>query len=181
MFPLALVCSLFASFFPASTNYSSLKDQLPWANLLPISVITQAARSAAQHIDFATSNLRGASFPLYCAGAKVLATVAMGPVAGTGANITAMSYDGAFDMGIFVDPEAVTDPAAFAKHVQASFADLIAAGTSASKPAKKSTAKKSAAKKSTAKKSTAKKSASKKKPAAKTAAAKKSSSKKSAS
>jgi diacylglycerol O-acyltransferase len=130
------------------------------ANLLPISVITQAARSAAQHIDFATSNLRGAPVPLYCAGAKVLATVAMGPVAGTGANITAMSYDGAFDMGIFVDPEAITDPTSFAENIQASFADLIAAGTSTQQPAKKSTAKKTAAKKKAPAK---KKSAAKKK------------------
>ncbi len=107
------------------------------ANLLPISVVTQAARSAAHHIDFATSNLRGAPIPLYCAGAKVLATVAMGPVAGTGANITAMSYDGAFDMGIFVDPEAITDPTAFAANVAASFADLIAAGSAAQQLATK--------------------------------------------
>jgi len=124
------------------------------ANLLPISVVTQAARSAAHHIDFATSNLRGAPIPLYCAGAKVLATVAMGPVAGTGANITAMSYDGAFDMGIFVDPEAITDPTAFAANVAASFADLIAAGSAAQQLAtnKKSAKKKSATKKTAAKK-----------------------------
>jgi len=124
------------------------------ANLLPISVVTQAARSAAHHIDFVTSNLRGAPIPLYCAGAKVLATVAMGPVAGTGANITAMSYDGAFDMGIFVDPEAITDPTAFAANVAASFADLIAAGSAAQQLAtnKKSAKKKSATKKTAAKK-----------------------------
>nr|WHW29159.1 putative wax ester synthase/acyl-CoA:diacylglycerol acyltransferase [uncultured bacterium] len=146
------------------------------ANLLPISVITQAARSAAQHIDFATSNLRGAPFPLYCAGSKVLATVAMGPVAGTGANITAMSYDGAFDIGIFADPAAITDPGSFAAHVEASFADLIAAGSAA---AKKPAAKKSAPRKSAAKKSAAKKSAAKK-PAAKKSAPKKSAAKKSA-
>ncbi len=125
------------------------------ANLLPISVITQAARSAASHIDFATSNLRGASFPLYCGGARVLATIAMGPVAGTGANITAMSYDGAFDIGIFLDPAAITDPGSFRQHVEDSFADLIAAGTSR-RPTKTAAKKKAAAKK---------KSATKKKPA----------------
>ncbi len=137
------------------------------ANLLPISVITQAARSASQRIDFATSNLRGAPRPLYCGGAKVLATIAMGPVAGTGANITAMSYDGSFDIGIFLDPAAITDPASFRSHVEQSFADLIAAaapaGTSTAKKstAKKSTAKRKPAKKSTAKKSTMKKSSAK--------------------
>ena len=96
------------------------------ANLLPISVVTRAARSAASRIDFATSNLRGAPFELYVSGAKVLATVAMGPVAGTGANITAMSYDGAFDIGIFCDPAAITDPAGFRDDIIESFADLVA-------------------------------------------------------
>lgn len=127
------------------------------ANLLPISMITQAARSAAQHIDFATSNLRGAPMPLYCAGGKVLATIAMGPVAGTGANITAMSYDGAFDLGIFVDPEAITDPGSFAEHIAASFADLIAAAAETTKQQKRPAKKKAARKQPSKKRATAKK------------------------
>ncbi|MFT4866795.1 MAG: diacylglycerol O-acyltransferase [Ilumatobacter sp.] len=96
------------------------------ANLLPISVVTRAARAAASRIDFATSNLRGAPFELYVSGAKVLATVAMGPVAGTGANITAMSYDGFFDIGIFCDPAAITDPAGFRDDIIESFAAFAA-------------------------------------------------------
>jgi len=138
------------------------------ANLLPISVITQAARSAAQRIDFATSNLRGAPFPLYCAGAKVLATIAMGPVAGTGANVTAMSYDGSFDIGIFVDPEAITDPESFRTHVEESFATLIAEG----QPAKKAVAKKAAAKRQPTKKAAAKRKPAKKRATKKKAASK---------
>nr|WHW29201.1 putative wax ester synthase/acyl-CoA:diacylglycerol acyltransferase [uncultured bacterium] len=151
------------------------------ANLLPISVITQAARSASKRIDFATSNLRGAPFPLYCAGARVEATIAMGPVAGTGANITAMSYDGSFDIGIFLDPEAITDPASFHEHVADSFADLIAAGSPARparRAAKKAPAKRTAAKKPAAKRAPAKKAAAKKRAPAKKAAAKKRAAKK---
>ncbi len=98
-------------------------------NLLPTSVITQTAKSAAQRIDFATSNLRGAPFELYTSGAKVLSTIAMGPVAGTGANITALSYNGNFDIGIFLDPHAITDPGGFRDDVEQSFADLVAAAT----------------------------------------------------
>jgi WS/DGAT/MGAT family acyltransferase len=120
------------------------------ANLLPISVVTQTARSAAQRIDFATSNLRGAPFPLYCARAKVLATIAMGPVAGTGANITAMSYDGSFDMGIFLDPAAITEPEAFREDIESSFADLFAAASPKKAPAKKAPTKKAPARKKTA-------------------------------
>ncbi|NND75404.1 MAG: DUF1298 domain-containing protein [Ilumatobacter sp.] len=98
-------------------------------NLLPTSVITQTAKSTARRIDFATSNLRGAPFELYTSGAKVLSTIAMGPVAGTGANITALSYNGSFDIGIFADPAAITDTEGFRDDVEQSFADLLAAAT----------------------------------------------------
>jgi WS/DGAT/MGAT family acyltransferase len=120
------------------------------ANLLPTSVVTQTARSAARHIDFATSNLRGAPFELYCAGAKVLATIPMGPVAGTGANITAVSFDGAFDIGVFLDPAAITDAEDFRHDIEAAFADLFSA--TRPKPAKKAAAKKPATKRRAAEK-----------------------------
>lgn len=96
-------------------------------NLLPTSVVTSTARSAASRIDFATSNLRGAPFPVFVSGAEVLATIPMGPVAGTGANITALSMNGQFDIGIFVDPAAFTDPESFRVDVEQSFADFLAA------------------------------------------------------
>ncbi len=142
-------------------------------NLLPTSVVTRTARKQAAAIDFATSNLRGAPFPLFCAGAKVEATVCMGPVAGTAANATALSYDGKFDIGLFVDPQAITDPESYRKHVETAFADLLAiAEPTAEKPAKKSTAKKSTPGKSTARTSTAKKSTAKKTTAKKSTAEK---------
>ena len=97
------------------------------ANLLPTSVVTSAARSAASRIDFATSNLRGAPFPIYVSGAEVIATVPMGPVAGTGANITALSMNGKFDIGMFIDPEAIAEPGEFRRHVVESFADMLTA------------------------------------------------------
>ena len=55
------------------------------------------------------------------------ATIPMGPVAGTGANITALSMNGKFDIGMFIDPEAITEPDEFRRHVEASFADMLAA------------------------------------------------------
>ncbi|MEP6299930.1 MAG: WS/DGAT domain-containing protein, partial [Ilumatobacter sp.] len=88
---------------------------------------TSAARSAAGRIDFATSNLRGAPFPIFVSGAEVMATIPMGPVAGTGANITALSMNGMFDIGMFIDPEAITEPEEFRRHVEESFADMLAA------------------------------------------------------
>jgi len=95
------------------------------ANLLPTSVVTQTVRSQAARIDFATSNLRGAGFPLYVGGAKVLHNFPMGPVAGTAANITTLSYDGALDIGLFIDPVAIDAPADFRECIEGVFAKII--------------------------------------------------------
>jgi len=117
------------------------------ANLLPTSVVTRAARAQGARIDFATSNLRSAPFELFCAGARVERTIVLGPVAATGANITAMSYIDNFEIGMFMDPEAISEPRAFRDHVEAAFADLFAAVPSPEPqeaPAKKPAAKKKA-------------------------------------
>ena len=126
-------------------------------NLLPTSVVTQTARRQAASIDFATSNLRGAPFPLYCAGAKVEATVCMGPLAGTAVNATALSHEDRFDIGLFIDPVAIDDPADYRDCVESAFADLLdlapsaePSGRSKKKPATKKKATKSKAVKSKA-------------------------------
>ncbi len=95
-------------------------------NLLPTSVITRAARAQAMKIDIATSNLRSAPFPVYVVGSKVMGTVTMGPLAGTPCNATAMSSENNFDIGLFIDPTAIDDPAEFRRHVAESFDDLLA-------------------------------------------------------
>lgn len=96
------------------------------ANLLPTSVVTRAARAQAARIDLATSNLRGAPFPVYVSGARVLANIPMGPVAGTPANITALSHEGNLDIGVLCDPRAVTDLAALRADLEDAYADLLA-------------------------------------------------------
>jgi diacylglycerol O-acyltransferase len=53
----------------------------------------------------------------------------MGPVAGTAANITAMSYDGNFEIGMFIDPEAIGDPDGYRQCVEDAFVSLVAQGT----------------------------------------------------
>ncbi len=95
------------------------------ANLLPTSVVTSAARSAAGKIDFATSNLRGAPFVLYVSGARVLRIISMGPVAGTACNATALSYENSFDVGLFIDPTAIDAPGDFRDAVEAAFTDIL--------------------------------------------------------
>ena len=49
---------------------------------------------AAATVDFTTSNVRGAPFELYIAGAKVLANHPIGPMAGTAFNLTTLSFAG---------------------------------------------------------------------------------------
>ncbi len=138
-------------------------------NLLPTSLVTRIAREQAARIDFATSNLRGAPFELFCSGAKVLAGVPMGPVAGTGANITALSYNGVLDIGVVSDPAAIEDGAEFAQCIDDAFADMVGPAFQLPKtlgqtpPADNPAAEKPAAEKPAAKKPKSKKSGSEKK------------------
>ena len=97
------------------------------ANLLPTSLITGVARSQTAHMDFATSNIRGAPVPTYVSGAKILWTGTLGPVAGTAFNLTAMSYNDSFDMGLHVDPVAVGDCDELRRCIEAGFQELLAA------------------------------------------------------
>ncbi|MCP4223209.1 MAG: DUF1298 domain-containing protein [Actinomycetia bacterium] len=47
------------------------------------------------------------------------ATYPIGPVAGAACNATVMSYDGSLDMGVMIDPAAISDPEGFARLLQA--------------------------------------------------------------
>ena len=95
------------------------------ANWLPTSVVTQMARARSSSIDFATSNIRGAPVTTYVAGAKAERMIVMGPLAGTAMNITTLSYDGKLEIGLFIDPVAVEDPAALRDCMAAAYADLF--------------------------------------------------------
>ena len=98
------------------------------ANLLPTSVTTRVARDQAAKIDLATSNLRGAPIETYMAGAKVLAVIPLGPVAGTAGNLTTISTNGFLHMGLIVDPAAVNDPAGLRRNIDEAFTALLEAG-----------------------------------------------------
>ncbi len=97
-------------------------------NLLPTSVIASFAKDAAATVDFTVSNVRGAPFSVYIAGARVDALFPMGPISGTAFNLTTMSYAGSLDMGLVVDAGAIEAPAELRDHIEAAYAELIAAG-----------------------------------------------------
>lgn len=73
------------------------------------------------------SNMRGAPFPLYFAGARVLATYPMGPAGdGVGLNITVLSNMGRLDFGVLSAGDDAPDPWELADGFGAAVAELRA-------------------------------------------------------
>ncbi|HUF83137.1 MAG TPA: wax ester/triacylglycerol synthase family O-acyltransferase [Acidimicrobiia bacterium] len=93
---------------------------------LPTALLVTLTRSQARTIDFATSNLRGSPVDLYVGGARIAANFPMGPRTGCALNVTLLSYKGSLDLGLNLDPAAVTDPAALVECLDESFAALLA-------------------------------------------------------
>jgi len=96
-----------------------------FVNLLPTSVSVRFARQQVETVDFATSNVRAAPFPLYIAGARIEANYPMGPTGGTAWNITLMSYNGSLDVGVNIDTGAVARPEELRDRLEEAYADLI--------------------------------------------------------
>jgi hypothetical protein len=95
---------------------------------LPSPLLVAVARQQVETVDFACSNVRGAPFPLYVSGARVLANYPMGPTGGTAANATVMSYEGSLDLGLVTDPAAVDDPGELRDFIALEFDELLALG-----------------------------------------------------
>jgi WS/DGAT/MGAT family acyltransferase len=74
------------------------------------------------------SNVPGPPFPLYYAGAELVAAYPMGPVMeGCGVNITVMSYRDSIDIGFMVDDGLVPDVWDLAEAVEPALAELMTA------------------------------------------------------
>ena len=97
-------------------------------NILPTSVLVRIARQQVETVDFATSNVRGAPFDLYIAGAKILANYPMGPTGGTAFNITVLSSCGGLDMGVHIDVAALADPEWLRTWLEDAYAELLSIG-----------------------------------------------------
>jgi diacylglycerol O-acyltransferase len=79
-------------------------------NRLPTTLVTQLFGGMLKGVDFVTSNVPGAPFPVFLAGAKVEGNFALGPLAGAAINITLLSYLDELQIGVNTDPAAVPDP-----------------------------------------------------------------------
>jgi hypothetical protein len=94
--------------------------------LLPTSVLVNFARQQVETVDFATSNVRGAPWDLFVAGAEILHNHPMGPTGGTAFNATVLSYRGGMDMGLNIDTAAIDDPTLLRECIRESFDELLA-------------------------------------------------------
>ena len=102
----------------------SARDLMDWVEFAPPGLAARAARMSSRMKIFdrmrpvfnvTISNIPGPDFPLYCAGAKMLAYYPMGPITdGGGLNITVMSYMGSLDFGLVACRETVPDVAGIA-------------------------------------------------------------------
>ncbi len=105
---------------------ASLEALAAVASALPTSLVTRLARTQAQTVDFATSNVRGAPIPMFVAGAQLLENYPVGPLAGVAFNLTLLSYLGSLDMGVNIDIAAVEDSELLHRCLVGSFEDLLA-------------------------------------------------------
>jgi len=82
------------------------------------------------------SNVPGPQFPLYCAGAKLVANYPVSVIThGMGLNITVMSYLGHLDVGIVADREQMPDVARLTGWLREELALLVAASATVATPA----------------------------------------------
>ena len=65
---------------------------------------------------------------MVAAGAEIVQQFPFGPLSGSAANITLLSWLDQVCIGVNVDPAAVTDPAAFHTCLEAGFDEVLAAG-----------------------------------------------------
>lgn len=97
---------------------------------VPTPLMARMARQQVGTVDLAASNVRGAPFDIFVAGAEVEANYPMGPTMGTAFNATVLSYRDQLDMGLNVDPAAVDDPPLLRTCIDDAFLELFqAAGT----------------------------------------------------
>jgi hypothetical protein len=97
-------------------------------NQLPTTITTAIFGSILKGADFVTSNVPGAPFPIYAAGAELERMYAFGPLSGTAMNVTLLSNCGTCCIGVTLDAVAVPDRDAMIDALEQSFADVLAVG-----------------------------------------------------
>ena len=96
-------------------------------NRLPKEVTTGLFGAMLKGVDFITSNVPGAPFPLYLGGARVHSQFAFGPMAGAAANATLLSYVDELNIGFNTDPAAIGDPEVLMECMHEGFDEVLKA------------------------------------------------------
>jgi len=94
-------------------------------NRLPTTVVTQIFGSMMKGLDFQASNVPGSPIPLYFRGVEMASVTPFGPVAGAAANVTLLSYQNDLNIGLNVDPAAISDPERFVECVRRGYDQVI--------------------------------------------------------
>ena len=97
-------------------------------NRLPTTAVTALFGTMVKAVDFTTSNVPGAPFPVYFGPAKMEAQFPFGPLAGAAMNITLLSYQNDLNIGIATDPAAVPDTDTLITSLQQGFDEILAVG-----------------------------------------------------
>jgi hypothetical protein len=92
---------------------------------LPTATTTALFGSLLKGVDFTTSNVPGLPMSVYEAGARLEMNMPFGPLAGSAANITLVSYVDDVDLGISTNPAAITDPDALMDNLHESFDEIL--------------------------------------------------------
>jgi len=95
-------------------------------NRLPTTALTGLFGSMMKGLDFTTSNVPGAPFPVYLAGTPLVAQFPFGPLSGAATNITLLSYQNDLNIGVNSDPAAIPDPEVLIASLEEGFADVLA-------------------------------------------------------
>lgn len=98
-------------------------------NQLPTTVTTALFGAMLKGADFVTSNVPGAPFPIYSAGAALERMYAFAPLAGAAINVTLLSHCGTCCIGVNVDSVAVPDSETFLRCLEEGFAEVLALNT----------------------------------------------------
>jgi WS/DGAT/MGAT family acyltransferase len=77
---------------------------------LGTSVSTAAFQSMMRGVDFVTSNVPGVPIPVYFAGSRIEGIYPFGPNAGAAVNLSLFSCAAQANIGVAMDPAAITDP-----------------------------------------------------------------------
>jgi diacylglycerol O-acyltransferase len=96
-------------------------------NQLPKELTTALFGSMLKGVDFVTSNVPGAPFPVYLAGARIQSQFAFGPMTGAAVNVTLLSYVDELNIGFNIDPAAVPDTDVLMRCMQEGFDEILKA------------------------------------------------------